>query len=93
MPINTTLTEDATNRSVRTFLVGLSIDITVGVTLVLLTYFVDKNAWGAIEWTVLSFSLFKSLLQAAGAFVLRRFLDASRIPTPLPPAPVPEPAD
>jgi hypothetical protein len=85
------LKEDAKNRSVRTFATGLAIDVGVGVTLVLLTYFKDANAWGDIEWTILGFSVFKSFIQAAGAFVLRRFLDPSEFPTPLPPADPGEP--
>lgn len=85
------LTADAKNRGVRTFITGLAIDVLVGVTLVLLTYFMDKESWGTIQWTVLSFSIFKSFLQAAGAFILRRFLDQSSIPTPLPPADPGEP--
>lgn len=87
------LKADAGNRSLRSFLTGLAIDVGVGITLVLVTYFMDKNSWGAIEWTLLSFSIFKSFLQAAGAFILRYFLDPSRVPTPLPPSPVPPPAD
>ena len=94
MPKNSAyLKRDAGNRTLRAFLTGLVIDVLVGVTLVLLTYFVDKNSWGDIEWAILGFSLFKSLLQAAGAFVLRRFLDPSRFPTPIPPADPGEPDD
>lgn len=94
MPTNLAyLTADATNRSVRTFLTGLAIDVAVGVALVLGTYFVNKNTWGDVEWLLLSFSLFKSFVQAAAAFILRRFLDASRFPTPLPPTESGEPSD
>lgn len=85
------LTTDARNRSLRTFLTGLGIDVLVGVVLVLVTTFGTANAWGDLEWTILSFSLGKSVVQAGGAFILRRFLDASRVPTPLPPADPGEP--
>lgn len=85
------LTKDAGNRALRSFLTGLAIDLLVGVTLVLVTYFADKNSWGTIEWSILGFSLFKSVVQAGGAFVLRQFLDPSKFPTPLPPAPQPQP--
>lgn len=91
--MTTRLTHDANNRAVRTFIVGLAIDVAVGVALVLTTYFAERNSWGEIEWTILGFSVAKSVVQAVGAFVLRRFVDASRIPTPLPPAPVPPPAE
>lgn len=87
------LTEDARNRALRAFIQGLSIDVAVGLALVLATYFANANSWGEIEWTVLGFSLAKSVVQAIAAFVMRRFVDTSRIPTPLPPAPVPPPND
>lgn len=84
---------DAKNRSWRTFLVGMSIDVAVGVTLVLVSTFASADGWGSIQWIVLSFSVAKSFVQSAGAYVLRRFLDPSRIPTPLPPADPGPPAD
>lgn len=87
------LKRDATNRGFRAFLTGLGIDVGVGIALVLTTFFGGANAWGDVEWSILGFSLFKSCAQAVGAFVLRRWLDPSKIPTPLPPDPVPEPAD
>lgn len=82
---------DAKNRSWRTFLTGLGIDVLVGVVLVLVTTFASANAWGSIEWAILGFSLAKSFVMAAGAYVLRQFLDPSWVPTPLPPADPGEP--
>lgn len=89
----TLLKRDASNRGVRTFLQGVGIDVAVGLALVLGTFFLDKNSWGEVEWTILSFSLSKSAVQAVAAYVMRRWLDPSRFPTPLPPSPVPEPND
>lgn len=89
----TTLTKDANNRAVRTFITGLAIDIAVGVALVLAAYFGSANNWGDLEWAILAFSLAKSVVQAVCSFILRRFVDGSRVPTPLPPSPVPEPAE
>lgn len=86
MASNPVRTADAKNRSVRTFLTGLAIDVGVGVALVLTTFFVEANAWGDLEWALLAFSLFKSAAQAVGAYILRQFLDPSKLPTPLPPA-------
>jgi len=85
------LTQDAQNRALRSFMIGLAIDTLVGITLVLLTTFGDAEAWGDLEWTILSFSIAKSFIQSAGSFILRRFLDPSSVPTPLPPTPQPEP--
>lgn len=87
------LSVDARNRGVRSLLVGLALDVAVGVALVLSAFVLDLTSWGQVQWTVLSFSLAKSVVQAVCAFVLRRFLDPSRVPTPLPPTPQPEPAE
>ena len=84
------LTEDASNRALRTFLTGLAIDIAVGIALVLTTVFATANGWGDLETAVLTFSIAKSVVQSICSFVLRRFLDGS-VPTPLPPTPQPAP--
>lgn len=89
--MNTILVNDARNRALRSFLVGLSIDVAVGIVLVLLVTFKTANGWGDIEWTILSFSVAKSFVQSAGSYILRRFLDPSDLPTPLPPADPGEP--
>lgn len=93
MSTSTALKADASNRSVRTFLQGLGIDVAVGIALVLATTVTGWTSWGDVQWAILSFSIFKSVLQAVAAYVMRRWLDKSKIPTPLPPAPVPEPND
>lgn len=82
---NKSLRLDATNRSLRTFVQGLAIDVSVGVALVLATFFADKNSWGEVEWTILTFSVAKSVVQALAAYIMRAFLDGSSVPTPLPP--------
>lgn len=87
------LRTDATNRGWRSFLQGLGIDVVVAVALVLSTFWVGVNGWGDIQWAILSFSVVKSIVQAIAAYVMRLWLDPSRIPTPLPPDPVAEPAD
>lgn len=87
------LTEDASNRAFRTFLQGLAIDVAVGIALALGTYFATKSSWGEVETAVLTFSIAKSFVQSLCSFIMRRFMDASRIPTPLPPTPQPAPAD
>lgn len=87
------LKEDAENRSIRTFLQGLAIDVAVGVALVILTTVGEWNSWGDAQWVILSFSVFKSVAQAVAAYVMRMWVDKSRIPTPLPPDPQAAPAD
>lgn len=87
----TTLTEDANNRALRTAIQGLAIDVLVGVALAISAVLVTANGWGEVEWAILSFSVAKSAMQAAVSWVMRRFVDGSAVPTPLPPAPVPPP--
>lgn len=87
------LIADARNRALRTFLVGLSIDVGVGVLVIIVAAFSKATAWDDFEWAVLSFSVGKTVVQSAGAYVLRRFVDRSSIPTPLPPEDPGHPAD
>lgn len=87
------LTTDAQNRALRTFLVSLVADVGIAVTLLLYNIFDSANGWSEIDWAVMGFLLVKTLVTSAGSFVLRRFLDGSSLPTPLPPSPVAPPAD
>lgn len=87
------LIQDSENRGIRTFIQGVTIDIAVGVALVLTTFFASTNSWGEVEWIVLSFSVFKSVVQAIAAYIMRRWLDRSKISTPLPPVRSGEPAE
>lgn len=81
------LNADAKNRASRSLYWGLLIDVLVAVALWAGVDLLAADGWGDLEWTILSFSLFKSVIQAVVSFVMRRFGDASRIPTPLPPEP------
>lgn len=87
------LTEDAKNRSWRTALQGLAIDVGVAIVIVLAPALAGAEAWGDFKWAILGFSVFKSAAQAVLSFVMRRWLDPSGLPTPLPPKPQPEPAE
>ena len=82
------LTEDANNRALRSFVQGLGIDVMVAVAI--LAYAVTSNP-DPIVWAALGASLARTVVQSAAAFIMRRYLDKSGIPTPLPPAPVPAP--
>ena len=78
------LLEDASNRALRTFLQGLGIDVGVAVAALLLVVTRDGEAWQG--WAVVGASLARTVVQSAAAYVMRRYLDASVVPTPLPPA-------
>ena len=89
----TTLTADARNRALRTFLQGLAIDLLAALGAYLLPIVTSWNAPDDIQWKVLAFGLGKTALSTVASYVMRRFLDGSAVPTPLPPAPVPPPND
>lgn len=83
------LRRDARNRALRTFLQGLGLDVLVAVAMVIATVTTSADAWQG--WAVVGVSLARSVAQAAASYVMRRFLDPSRVPTPLPPDPPGEP--
>lgn len=83
------LAADAKNRAVRTFLQGLAIDLGVAVAALVLAN-VDKitSREGLILFGI---TLAKTVVTTVASYVMRRFVDGSSVPTPLPPAPVPAP--
>ena len=82
--MTTALTNDARNRALRTFLQGLAIDLAVAVAAFALAN-VDSITDRAGLILALT-SLAKTLVTTVAAYVMRRFLDGSSLPTPLPPA-------
>lgn len=83
------LANDARNRALRTFLQGLAIDLAVAVAAFALANvdsITDRQGL-----TLAAIALAKTLVQTVAAYVMRRFLDGSRVPTPLPPADPGEP--
>lgn len=82
---------DARNRALRTFLTGLTLDVAVAVATLAVTLTAPGADWPGL--TVVAASLTRTVVQAAASYVLRRYLDPSRLPTPLPPAPQPHPSD
>ncbi len=87
MLTTTDLATDAKNRSLRTFLTGMTIDVGVAVALLTVSVLSSASGWGDLEWLVLSFSFAKSIIQAVASYILRRYLDTSKFPTPVPPTP------
>jgi len=84
----TLLTNDAKNRALRTFLQGLGLDILVAVAITV--YQIASNP-KPVVWALVGASLLRTVAQSAASYVMRRFLDSSKIPTPLPPDPPGEP--
>ena len=87
------LAADARNRALRSFLQGLAVDLGVAVITVLVTVFGDANGWGDLQWGIIGFTLAKTCVQSIASYVMRRFVDGSGLPTPLPPEPAVEPAE
>jgi len=83
---------DARNRATRTFLQGLAIDVAVALSLVVITYFATADGWGDIQWAILGFSVFKTVLMVVAAFIMRRFVDRPGSST-LPPDPPGQPSE
>lgn len=78
------LANDARNRALRTFVQGLAIDLAVAVAAFALAN-VDSITDRAGFILALT-SLAKTLVTTVASYVMRRFLDGSAVPTPLPPA-------
>lgn len=76
------LKTDAGNRAVRTFWQGLAIDVGVGVAV--LAYSVASDP-SPLAWAAVGASFARTIVQSGASYVMRRFLDRSRVPTPLPP--------
>jgi len=87
--MTTALTNDARNRALRTFLQGLAIDLAVAVAAFVLAN-VDSitDRQGLI---LASAALAKTLVTTVASYVMRKYLDGSALPTPLPPSDPGEP--
>ena len=81
--MTTKLVADAKNRAARTFLTGLVVDLTVAVAVSILAGIDSINDKAAL--ITFSLSLLKTIVTTACSYVLRRYVDQSKIPTPLPP--------
>ncbi len=78
------LVADASNRALRTFLVGLAVDLAVAVAATILAGLDAVSDQASL--IAFGISLGKTVITTGCSYVLRRFIDRSSIPTPLPPA-------
>lgn len=89
MEVTPALTEDAKNRALRTGLQALAMEVLIQV----LPALYDLAGNEDIHWDLqVVESLVRVAVMAALSFLMRRFVDPSRIPSPLPPTPQPQPA-
>jgi hypothetical protein len=86
------LAAQARRNALRTFLQGLAIDVLVAVA-ILVAQLVSSplSAWQG--WAAVGIALARTVLGAAAAYVMRRFVDNSRVPTPLPIGPAAAPVE
>lgn len=70
--MTTRIVRDAQNRAWRTLLQGLVFDVTAAGVLVLFTAISRAESWSQLEWTLLSFTLFKSVMVSALSYLMRR---------------------
>jgi hypothetical protein len=89
--MTTNLTNDARNRAIRTFLQGLGYAVLAAVVMVLLPVFTNAKDWGDFDWSVIGFALVQAVGMAVLSYFMRKVLDPSGLPTPLPPADPGEP--
>lgn len=71
--------QDARNRAWRTLLQGLAFDVLAAVVLVVFTAVSKAEAWSDFEWTLLAFTVFKSVM-VSGLSYLMRTVFASKFP-------------
>ena len=95
MPYHEThlLTIDASNRALRTFLQGLGYAVLAAVVMVLYPVVTGAHSWGDFNWPLIGFALTQAVGTAVLSYLMRKVLDPSGIPTPLPPADPGPPAD
>lgn len=84
---------DAANRAFRTLYQQLVVDVVLAVVLVLAPIVNKADGFGDFEWKAMAFLVVKTILSTLFAYLMRRFLDPSGVPTPLPPVDPGEPAD
>ena len=79
------LATDARNRALRTLVQNVGVDVLVAVVTLLWPLVQGADSFADFDWRFIAFSLVKTVLLTVFAYVMRRFLDSSSLPTPLPP--------
>ena len=69
-----TVAMSAQNRAWRTLLQGLAFDVAAAVALVLFTAIIPAESWGDFEWTLIGFTVFKSVAVSILSYLMRTVL-------------------
>ncbi len=88
-----TLLADARNRAVRTLVQNLGVDVGVAVVALLLPVVTSAESLDDVQWGLIAFSVAKTIVVTIFSYVMRRYLDPSKVPTPLPPDDSGEPTE
>ena len=88
-----TLSHDARNRALRTFLQGLTFTFAAALVVSLLSAVSSAASWSEFGGVLVGFAFFQSIVVSVLSWVMRAVLDRSSLPTPLPPANPGEPDD
>jgi hypothetical protein len=79
---------DAKNRALRSFMQGAGLDVLVAAAVFGSSLLSSTEA---IDWKLQGALFGKTIAQTIFSYVMRRYMDPSKIPTPLPPDPPGEP--
>lgn len=78
------LKADAKNRAWRTLLQGLGFSVAAALVVTLFSAVTTATSWGELGATVIGFSFFQSVAVAGLSWLMRTYIDRSKVPTPLP---------
>lgn len=85
------LATDARNRALRTVVQGLVFTVAAAIVVGVLSAVTTATTWAELGGALVAFSFFQSVAVAGLSWLMRAVFDASRVPTPLPPADPGEP--
>jgi hypothetical protein len=80
------IANDANNRALRTFQQGLGFTIAAALVVSLLSALGTAGSWSELGGILVGFAFFQSVAVSVLAWIMRAWLDASMVPTPLPPS-------
>lgn len=86
------LNTDAKNRAWRSFVQGFAMDLVAALFIWVGPMVSDIESWSDWDTSLIGLLFLKTLILTGFSYVMRRYIDGSSIPTPLPPEPAAEPA-
>ncbi|MDO5500902.1 MAG: hypothetical protein Q4F67_14600 [Propionibacteriaceae bacterium] len=88
------LARDARNRALRTLIQSLAADVGIAVLIAVSTWWsAGPDLSTRAAWVGAAVLVVKTAVTTALSYLMRRYVDGSSVPTPLPPDPVPPPSE